>query len=376
VTNPTKSLCVGLWLALAGCASDEDALRQEVKDLRYDVGQAKQRNDDLKRRMQLAEARNRVLIDLVKGLTAEPGSSVSASGAPAELGRAHQSLAALDRDLQELAGTLRQSRYDMDALRGQRKSLEDELSRATHTIEQTRAEEQSASQRLLALREMLLHFKTMMAAGNLTVRVVNNRMVLQLPDTLLFDRGKDVIKREGRSLLDKVAGVLIAVGDREFQIAGHTATGSADAGRFESDWHLSAARAVNVLRYLVAHGVPKRRLSAVAHADTMPASVNSQEADRLNRRIEIVLVPLLNELPDMSVLDTLVTEPPTAQPQAEPAPATETKLETAPPSEEAKTEPEPEPKSEVKNEPASEPAPPQQPAAQPQPPAQPDPGAP
>ena len=76
----SRALYLGLGLSLLACASDEDALRAEVKDLRYDVGQAQQRNHDLKRRMQLAEARNRVLIDLVKGLTAEPGSTAAASG--------------------------------------------------------------------------------------------------------------------------------------------------------------------------------------------------------------------------------------------------------------------------------------------------------
>jgi chemotaxis protein MotB len=134
-------------------------------------------------------------------------------------------------------------------------------------------------------------------------------MLLQLPELLLFDRGRADMKKQGRALLDKVASVLIAVGDREFQIAGHTATGGADKGSYESEWHLSAARAVNVIRYLVAHGVPKRRLSAAAYADTMPAAVGSEDADRLNRRIEIVLMPRLDELPDLHAVDALVTQP-------------------------------------------------------------------
>jgi chemotaxis protein MotB len=342
---------IGLLLALAGCAGGEDALRKQVADLRYDVSQSRQHNQDLKRRMRLAEARNRVLIDLVKGLTAEPGATAAGG-----LGRAHESLAALDRDLDTLSTALRQSRTDFAALREQRASLQDELGRATRTIEQARAEEAAANQRVAAFREMLLHVRTMMVAGNLKVQVKDNRMLLQMPEALLFDRGQAVIKKNGRALLDDLAKVLIAVGDREFQIAGHTATGSLDKGKHESDWHLSAARAVNVTQYLVARGVPKARLSAAAHADTRPATPEASPQDAwMNRRIEIVLMPRLDELPDLSAFDALVDEadaasgaeaaPPAAEPSAappaaaataapapEPAPAATTTPPSGPPS--------------------------------------------
>jgi chemotaxis protein MotB len=298
---------IGILFALAGCSSNEDALRKEVADLRYDVDQARQHNHDLKRRMQLAEARNRVLIDLVKGLTADPGAAPSSG---AGLGRAHESLAALDRDLDALASTLQKSRNDFAALRSQRAALQDELGRATRTIEQARAEEAAANERVSAFEQMLLQVKAMMAAGNLKVRVQDNRMLLELPETLLFERGKAVLKKHGRQLLDEVAKALITVGDREFQIAGHAASGRADKGSYESDWHLSAARAVHVTQYLVSRGVPKTRLSAAAHADTRPllAPDGSLDDEWKNRRIEIVLMPRLDELPDLSRLDALLAE--------------------------------------------------------------------
>jgi chemotaxis protein MotB len=333
------ALCAGLSYALAGCGSQEDALRQQVADLRYDVTLGKQHNDDLKYRMHLAEVRNRVLIDLVKGLTADPHAAANGASAPSELVRARESLAELDRDLGELTSTLRQSRDDMQALRNQRQALEEELDRATRAIEQARAEESAANQRAVAFREMLLHFRSMMAAGDLEIRVVNNRMVLQLPEPLLFDRGRADMKKQGRALLDKVAAVLIAVGDREFQIAGHTASAGADKGNYESEWHLSAARAVNVIRYLLARGVPKRQLSAAAYGDTMPLAVGSSDADRLNRRIEIVLMPRLDELPKLSTVDALVTQAEPGAVRTESAPtSTETPAETpaqAPPAEPA-----------------------------------------
>jgi chemotaxis protein MotB len=298
-------------LLFGGCVSDEDRLRAQVRELHYDVAQGKQHNQDLKRRMRLVEARNRVLTSLVQGLTAEPAEVVASAGHPPagqkEIGRAQASLQALDRDLEELVSTVHEARHDMHALRAQRKALAGELDRATRAIEQAQAQETAANDRAVAYREMLLRFKAIMAAGNLKVRVVDNRMVLQLPETLLFDRGRAALKKDGRKLLDEVATVLTAVGDREFQIAGHTATGRADAGSYESNWHLSAARAVLVTTYLIDKGVPKHRLSAAAFADTRPAATGSLlDADRLNRRIEIVLLPRLDELPDLTTIDALL----------------------------------------------------------------------
>lgn len=310
------ALALALGCVLESCTSNEDGLRKQVSELRYDLAQARQHNQDLRRRVRLAEARNRVLIDLVKGLTAD--SSATASGG---VGRAHESLAALDGDIETLSATLRQSRTDFEALRTQRASLQEELHHATRQIEQARAEEAAANQRLAAFREMLLHVRAMIAAGDLKVRIIDNRMLLQLREALLFDRGKAALKRNGRALLDDLAKVLIAVGDREFQIAGHTASGSLDKGSYESDWHLSAARALNVTRYLVARGVPKARLSAAAHADTRPATAQEASQDAwMNRRIEIVLMPRLDELHDLSAFDALID----AAPDAQPEPARET----------------------------------------------------
>lgn len=297
-------VALALACVLAGCTSHEPALRKQIADLRYEVAQTRQHNQDLQRRMRLADARNRVLIDLVKGLTAEPGAAAESG-----VGRAHESLAALDSDLETLSATLRQSRGDYAALREQRAALQEELGQATRQIEQARAEEAAANQRLAAFRELLLHVRAMIAAGNLKVRIVDNRMLLQLPETVLFDRGKASLKKNGRALLDDLAKVLIAVGEREFQIAGHTASGELGKASHESDWQLSAARAVNVTQYLVARGVPKARLSAAAHADTRPATAQGTPKDAwMDRRIEVVLMPRLDELPDLSALDGLIDE--------------------------------------------------------------------
>jgi len=90
---------------------------------------------------------------------------------------------------------------------------------------------------------------------------------------------------------------------RDLQIAGHTDNVPISTRRFPSNWELSTARAVHVARFLIEHEVPQQRLSAAGYADTQPVASNeSGEGRQQNRRIEIVLMPHLDELPNLSVL--------------------------------------------------------------------------
>ena len=61
--------------------------------------------------------------------------------------------------------------------------------------------------------------------------------------------------------------------------------------RFDSNWELSSARAVSLLQFLVAQGLPEDRLSAVGLADTNLRDPGSSKAShRRNRRIELHLI--------------------------------------------------------------------------------------
>lgn len=124
---------------------------------------------------------------------------------------------------------------------------------------------------------------------------------------MLFQSGDARVTRSGKELLVRVAEVLKSVDAREFQISGHTDGLPVRYGRYQDNWQLSSARALNVMLYLIEHGVPRQRLSAAAHADTDPVADESTPAGRRqNRRIEIVLLPNLEELPDLSALAKLL----------------------------------------------------------------------
>jgi len=85
------------------------------------------------------------------------------------------------------------------------------------------------------------------------------------------------------------------VSDKNIRIEGHTdnvpITGSL-AQRYPTNWELSAARAINVARYLQKQAVDPGGLSAIAFGEFRPVADNgTPEGREKNRRIEIVLVP-------------------------------------------------------------------------------------
>jgi chemotaxis protein MotB len=171
-------------------------------------------------------------------------------------------------------------------------------------VDELRAKERQAQTRLQTFRNMLEKFKKMIASGQLRVRIQRGRMVVELSENILFDSGKAALKKEGETALEEVAGVLASISDREFQIAGHTDNVPIKSARFPSNWELSTARAVTVARFLSTKGVPTSRLSAAGYAETQAvASNDTPEGRAQNRRIEIVLMPNLDELPDLSALE-------------------------------------------------------------------------
>jgi chemotaxis protein MotB len=150
---------------------------------------------------------------------------------------------------------------------------------------------------------MINKFKAMIDLGKVRVRVVRGRMVVELAENILFDSGRSDLKKEGQEALTQVATVLASIANRDFQVAGHTDNIPIKSAKFPSNWELSTARAVVVTKWLAEQGVDPTRVSAAGYADTQPVASNADaEGRKQNRRIEIVLMPNLDELPDLSSL--------------------------------------------------------------------------
>jgi chemotaxis protein MotB len=300
---------------LFGCgpSAQEVRLGAERDELRKEVAEQRQYNDDLKLRMQLADARNKVLIDLVEGLTAEASPAPQSSA----VGPAHASLKSLDAKLTALVVSVSHSRKDIASMRAQRATLEEELSAARATLARAQEEQAREKARSEAFRALLAQLAQLIADKQLDLRVIDNRMVLNLPGEILFASNDARVSKAGKAVLDRVAEVLQKIESRAFQVAGHTDDKPVRYGKYADNWRLSSERALNVMLYLIERGVPRERLSAAAYGSTRPLAQASANAQR---RIEIVLMPKLDELPDLSQLEASGTaaEQPAVQSPATP----------------------------------------------------------
>jgi chemotaxis protein MotB len=214
----------------------------------------------------------------------------------AQLAESEQRASELDAKLNDLTANNSALMEKLNLVGAEKGTLE-------RALEELRAREKQAQSRLAVFTEMLNKFKAMIDSGKLRVRVVRGRMVVELAENILFDSGKADLKKEGQEALTQVAGVLASIENRDFQVAGHTDNIPIKSARFPSNWELSTARAVVVTKFLSEKGVDPTRVSAAGYADTQPVASNTEPDGRQqNRRIEIVLMPNLDELPDLSSL--------------------------------------------------------------------------
>ena len=118
---------------------------------------------------------------------------------------------------------------------------------------------------------------------------------------VLFDSGKAKVKSEGYAILDKVSAVLKEdVPQLNIGIEGHTDNVPIQYSSWKSNWELSTARALSVLHYLVdKDGISPERVSAIGYGEYSPVASNDTREDRkLNRRVEIVILPQLTKAKD------------------------------------------------------------------------------
>ena len=114
---------------------------------------------------------------------------------------------------------------------------------------------------------------------------------MRLSDHALFDVGVAEISPKAVALLKKV-GAIIADSPYEVRVEGHTDDVPIKTFRYPSNWELSTARAVNVLRYFVdTCGISSRRISAEGFGEYHPIASNDNAANRAqNRRVEIIFL--------------------------------------------------------------------------------------
>lgn len=114
-------------------------------------------------------------------------------------------------------------------------------------------------------------------------------VVMTLADTTLFDSGSAELSRQAFPFLEKISDIIANV-TVAVEIEGHTDNVPISTGRFPSNWELSTARAINVLRFLIERNrADSIRISAVGRSEYQPLYPNDTDENRArNRRVEII----------------------------------------------------------------------------------------
>lgn len=205
----------------------------------------------------------------------------------------------VERDQKDADGKDKQARIKEKELRIEKLMADMQATRAQ--LVKVQEQQAKAEERLAAFRKLNERFRKLVSTGALKVSFRNGQMVLQLPSEVLFASGKADLSKAGKEALSKVLEVLQSFRDRRFLIAGHTDNRRIRSKRFKSNWHLSTVRAVSVVEFMIESGFDGKNLGAAGYGSFDPVAANdTPENLAKNRRIEIILVPDLSELPDLN----------------------------------------------------------------------------
>lgn len=260
---------------------------------------------------QLAEARQALLDAGAQGQRLDR--ELDQSGATlaryeVELKAAHQEAVTLRREL-EMTAVQRDARdAELANAMNDQDALTDSIESMKRALAEANDRELAAEQRVYEFKTLLARFQNLIDAGKLRIKIVEGRMVLELPTDILFGSGSATLSTQGESALREVGAVLAEMSDRSFQVEGHTDDVPIDTKRFGDNWELAAARALGVRATLESAGMKPTQLSAASFAQTHPVADNDTTAGKAaNRRIEIVLSPDLSALPGAEELESLGT---------------------------------------------------------------------
>jgi chemotaxis protein MotB len=194
-----------------------------------------------------------------------------------------------------------------------------------------RSQRAEAEKRLAAVEDIQKQFAKMIDTGQLKVTARRGQLVLSMPSEVLFPSGVAELSRPGELAVLEVGITLKRFPDRRFLVVGHADDLPLKNSPYKDNLELSITRALNVTRFLEQAGMDPKNLLPAGAGENDPVSKDRAK----NRRIEIALLPAINELPPLPAsLGSDTAKPEAGKAEATPpAPAKTEPPKAAPPAE-------------------------------------------
>ncbi len=152
---------------------------------------------------------------------------------------------------------------------------------------------------LPSVRALSKEFEEEIRAGKLEISLQPRGLVVSLREAAFFPSGEDVVDPDSYPIIAKLSKALNSISS-PIRLEGHTDSVPIHTARFPSNWDLSAARSIAMLKTLTERfDVKEDRLAVAGYADRVPLGSNDTPEGRArNRRVDIVLLNRLSTLPE------------------------------------------------------------------------------
>ncbi len=211
--------------------------------------------------------------------------------------------------LEEAQTKLLKKEDDLNKLSATLSEKENELNNAQRILEERSARvnelEKIINQKdslVTAIKNKVQKALTGLEGDGLTIEQRNGKIYISLEEDLLFASGKYVINQTGVAALNKLSGALASQKDIEILVEGHTDNVKGSGrGSIKDNWDLSVMRATSVVKTLLNNkGLDPLQLTAAGRGEHNPIATNETiEGRKINRRIELILAPNLDDLYDI-----------------------------------------------------------------------------
>ncbi|MEJ7602771.1 MAG: OmpA family protein [Kofleriaceae bacterium] len=190
---------------------------------------------------------------------------------------------------------------DSKDLTAQNTKLSGNLNASKDELAALRVQQREIENRLAAIAEIQKQFARMIDTGAMKVTARRGSLVISLPAEVLFPSAVADLSEDGLIKVQEVGFTLKKFPDRRYLVVGHSDNQPLKSALFKDNWELATARALTVTRVLVKAGMDPKNLVPAGAGEHDPLIEKATSAKDLarNRRIEIALLPAINELPPL-----------------------------------------------------------------------------